>query len=135
MILKGAPILLADEATSALDTGTETSILTALRALRKSGASSGSSSGSYSCGGSDDSSSGGGGDTTAHDSAPPSLPERKLNLPLTSLVIAHRLSTIADADCIVVMDAGRVVEVGDHPSLLAKGGLYASMWDAQQTSS
>jgi ATP-binding cassette subfamily B protein len=45
----------------------------------------------------------------------------------TTMVIAHRLSTVRDADQIVVMDDGRVVESGDHDALLAKGGLYAQL--------
>ena len=45
----------------------------------------------------------------------------------TTLIIAHRLSTIEHADCIVVMDAGRVVEQGTHAALLAAGGLYARL--------
>jgi ATP-binding cassette subfamily C protein CydCD len=45
----------------------------------------------------------------------------------TTLVIAHRLATVRDADRIVVLDAGRVVEIGDHDTLLAKGGLYARL--------
>ncbi len=49
----------------------------------------------------------------------------------STLVIAHRLSTIADADEIVVMDGGRVVERGRHAQLLDAGGLYAEMWDRQ----
>jgi ABC-type multidrug transport system fused ATPase/permease subunit len=47
----------------------------------------------------------------------------------TSFVIAHRLSTIADADLIVVIDQGRVVEQGTHPELLARGGTYKRMWE------
>lgn len=50
----------------------------------------------------------------------------------TSLVIAHRLSTIVDADKIVVMDKGIVIEQGDHTSLLAKNGAYTRLWKTQQ---
>ena len=51
----------------------------------------------------------------------------------TSLVIAHRLSTITDADQILVMDAGRIIERGTHAALLAKGGTYAEMWARQNS--
>ena len=50
----------------------------------------------------------------------------------TSLVIAHRLSTIVAADEIIVLDQGRIAERGTHALLLAKGGLYASMWNRQR---
>ena len=49
----------------------------------------------------------------------------------TVVAIAHRLSTIAAMDRLVVMDQGRIVEVGDHASLLAAGGLYARLWAHQ----
>ncbi|MDB5748544.1 MAG: metal transporter permease, partial [Massilia sp.] len=49
----------------------------------------------------------------------------------TTLVIAHRLSTIADAQQIIVLDHGRIVERGTHQSLLAARGLYAQMWERQ----
>jgi ATP-binding cassette, subfamily B, heavy metal transporter len=50
----------------------------------------------------------------------------------TTLVIAHRLSTIMDADQILVMDHGRIVERGTHQALLAQDGVYAQMWALQQ---
>jgi ATP-binding cassette, subfamily B, heavy metal transporter len=50
----------------------------------------------------------------------------------TTLVIAHRLSTIVAADEIIVLDQGAIVERGTHQILLAKGGLYASMWNRQR---
>jgi ATP-binding cassette subfamily B protein len=50
----------------------------------------------------------------------------------TCIMIAHRISTILDADRIAVMDDGRIVELGDHSTLLARGGLYAEMFRQQQ---
>jgi ATP-binding cassette subfamily B protein len=49
----------------------------------------------------------------------------------TAFVIAHRLSTIRDADTILVMDHGAIVEQGDHTSLLARGGFYADLYESQ----
>ena len=46
-------------------------------------------------------------------------------------MIAHRLSTIRDADTILVMEAGRIVEQGNHDELLAAGGAYANLYNAQ----
>ncbi|MBB5321772.1 ABC transporter transmembrane domain-containing protein [Marinobacter oulmenensis] len=53
----------------------------------------------------------------------------------TTLVIAHRLSTIRDADTILVMDGGRIVESGSHNELLATGGHYAHLWAQQHQES
>lgn len=52
----------------------------------------------------------------------------------TAFVIAHRLSTIENADRIVVLDKGSIVEMGDHAELLARGGLYASLYRMQSQS-
>ena len=52
----------------------------------------------------------------------------------TTVVIAHRLSTVRDADRIVVLDSGRLVEQGDHRQLLASGGLYAQLVQTQLVS-
>ena len=49
----------------------------------------------------------------------------------TTIAIAHRLSTIAQMDRLVVMDRGRIVEDGTHAELLAKGALYANLWERQ----
>jgi subfamily B ATP-binding cassette protein MsbA len=49
----------------------------------------------------------------------------------TTLVIAHRLSTVIDADCIHVVDDGRIVESGTHAELLRRGGAYARLYSAQ----
>jgi ATP-binding cassette subfamily B protein len=55
----------------------------------------------------------------------------KLMLGRTSFVIAHRLSTIRDADTILVMDHGKIVEQGTHEALLAKRGFYFDLYDSQ----
>ena len=49
----------------------------------------------------------------------------------TSFIIAHRLSTIQSADVILVMKDGHVIEQGNHESLLAKGGFYATLYQSQ----
>jgi ABC-type transport system involved in Fe-S cluster assembly fused permease/ATPase subunit len=56
---------------------------------------------------------------------------RKVRTGRTTLVIAHRLSTIVDADQILVLRRGRIVERGDHAALLAEGGEYAALWRRQ----
>ena len=49
----------------------------------------------------------------------------------TSFIVAHRLSTIKNADCILVMKAGNIIERGTHEELLAKGGFYAQLYQSQ----
>ena len=49
----------------------------------------------------------------------------------TSFIIAHRLSTIRDADLILVMKDGDIIEQGNHHELLKKGGFYASLYNSQ----
>jgi len=56
---------------------------------------------------------------------------RKVRTGRTTLVIAHRLSTIADADEILVIRRGRIVERGDHAALIARNGEYAALWRRQ----
>ena len=58
---------------------------------------------------------------------------RELMQGRTSFVIAHRLSTIRDADLILVMDKGSIIETGNHKELLAKGGFYADLYNSQFT--
>ncbi|GAA2516452.1 ABC transporter ATP-binding protein [Pilimelia columellifera subsp. columellifera] len=74
-------------------------------------------------------------EATAHlDSESEAAVQRALSAALTgrtALVIAHRLSTVREADQIVVLDAGRIVESGTHPDLLAAGGLYAELYRTQ----
>ncbi len=57
---------------------------------------------------------------------------REISSDTTTLIIAHRLSTIVDADMIIVMEAGEIIERGSHQALLAQKGRYRSMWELQQ---
>ena len=50
----------------------------------------------------------------------------------TTILIAHRISTIQHADCILVLNDGAAAEVGNHDSLMAKNGIYRSMFEKQQ---
>jgi len=56
----------------------------------------------------------------------------KISQGKTTLIIAHRLSTVSNADKIIVIDKGNIIEEGDHSSLLNKNGLYALMWNKQK---
>ena len=49
----------------------------------------------------------------------------------TTFIVAHRLSTIREADVILVMKDGQIIEQGDHESLLAKGGFYKRLYESQ----
>ena len=49
----------------------------------------------------------------------------------TSFIVAHRLSTIKEADIILVMKDGKIIEQGDHEKLLAAGGFYATLYNSQ----
>ena len=69
-------------------------------------------------------------DTKTEKSIEKSL--KKLSSKNTTLVIAHRLSTIIDADKIIVLDNGTIIEIGSHQELINKNGLYAEMWIRQQ---
>jgi ATP-binding cassette subfamily B protein len=55
----------------------------------------------------------------------------KLTVGRTSFVIAHRLSTIKNADVILVMNDGDIIESGNHTELLQKGGFYAELYESQ----
>ena len=55
---------------------------------------------------------------------------RRLSQGRTCLIIAHRLSTVTDSDRIIVLDQGKIAEIGSHQELLAKQGLYYNMFEA-----
>ena len=57
---------------------------------------------------------------------------QKISKGKTTLVIAHRLSTAADADKIIVLDKGKIVEEGTHEELLKLGKVYLEMWEKQK---
>jgi ATP-binding cassette subfamily B protein len=73
--------------------------------------------------------------TSALDSASEHAIQQELNRlsqNRTVLMIAHRLSTVVDADEIIVLEQGRVVERGSHQELLSRHGAYARLWQLQQ---
>jgi hypothetical protein len=73
-------------------------------------------------------------DTSSLDSQSEALMQEALGRVMvgrTNIVIAHRLSTILAADLILVLDNGRIIERGTHGELLAKGGLYALLYETQ----
>ncbi len=59
---------------------------------------------------------------------------REISSDTTTLIIAHRLSTVVDANMIMVMEAGRIIERGSHQELLQQKGRYSEMWDLQRDS-
>ena len=57
---------------------------------------------------------------------------RKLAGKKTVILISHRLANVVDSDCICVMDGGRIAEQGKHEALLAEGGVYSCLYNAQK---
>jgi ATP-binding cassette subfamily B (MDR/TAP) protein 6 len=124
-VLRRARIMLLDESTSALDALTEAAVQRALRGAFSSAAAESSESGG-----------GGGGESGGGNGADGGGQEKRTRQkPPTMLIVAHRLSTVMHCDSIAVMKEGRVVEVGKHSELVSLGGLYASMWARQSSSS
>ena len=56
---------------------------------------------------------------------------RRIMVGRTSLIVSHRVSTVKDADLIVVLEDGRIAERGTHDSLIARGGIYAELYEKQ----
>lgn len=102
-LLADASLLLLDDALSAVDTQTECSILSHLLAQRRASAASATGS-----------------TNSAGDSG------------RSMIVVTHRLSSVVDADEILVLDHGRIIERGNHPQLLSLDGWYAAQWRYQQ---
>ena len=59
---------------------------------------------------------------------------RAIRSHITTIIVAHRLSTVMDADSILVMEGGKIVESGHHQDLLARNGHYARLWFQQHQS-
>jgi ABC-type glutathione transport system ATPase component len=71
-------------------------------------------------------------DATSEQMVQQSIDSLQQSRAQTTIIIAHRLSTIRNADRILVVDKGEVVEVGTHETLLSNGGLYSVLWNKQQ---
>ena len=72
--------------------------------------------------------------TSALDSQTEAIIQKSLDTLMkgrTTIVVAHRLSTLVEMDRIIVLDQGRIVEQGDHKSLLQAKGLYSELWEKQ----
>ncbi|MCI8992469.1 MAG: ABC transporter ATP-binding protein [Eubacterium sp.] len=106
-ILKNAPILILDEATAFADPDNEVRIQQALSALSKGTLS---------------------GDNPTSEPAFAKTETAAYTAKKTVIMIAHRLSSITDADCIYVLQDGKIAESGTHGELIGKNGIFAKMW-------